>query len=113
MKNASIDPISKFYAEIGKSMREKLDEQILGRPLMLQERKFQATMKYLNKIRPIRELSLIYRALQGDEFAQRFVIVREVMLYHNDIDYYYDAAMTFYEFVRANHLPLYEEVLRS
>jgi len=74
--------------------------------LRLQELKFQSTIEHLDKVRPLRELALIYRALRGDAFAQRYVSVRRARLYH------YDVYMTFYEFIRMNWLPVYEEVLR-
>ena len=76
------------------------------RVLRLQELKFQSNIEHLEKIRPIRELAFIYRALRGDVLAQHHVSVRRARLY------YYDIYMTFYEFIKMNWLPIYEEVLR-
>jgi len=106
-----MDPINKFAMETGKRMREKLDVQILGRTLRLQELKFQAIMEHLEKIRPIRELALIYRALRGDEHAMRECARRNINI-RLVKQYHYEVYMTFYEFIKMNWLPIYEEVLR-
>lgn len=72
----------------------------------VQSLQFRSHMRRLDKIQPIVRLATIYRALRGDRDAQREVTIEQVELYH------YDVGMTFYEFVRSNWLPIYEEVLR-
>ena len=54
--------------------------------------------------RPLPELALIYRAMHGDDAAQRQVTLGEAEAYKT--------AGTFEEFLDINRLPRYEEEIR-
>ena len=103
-----MDPIEKFDKMIARCLREDLDLRISGRLLRIKELKYQALMERLDRVWPIEKLALIYRALRGDidTEVRMTVTIEQVELYH------YEAYMTFYEFIRSNWLPVYEEVLR-
>ena len=72
----------------------------------LHEQKFRSLMRHLNKIRPLEELAMIFRAFHGDPWAQAMVTIGEAELYT------WDVHITFTTFLRINQLPVYEKVLK-
>ena len=70
--------------------------------LIIQERR--KLMRRLPEIQPIDRLAEIYRAQAGNHDAQRDVTIEEAERY--------EPSGTFEDFLRVNHLPVYEVVLR-
>ena len=70
----------------------------------LQAHKMACAQRRLEKIRPLGELAVIFRAMVGDKAARAVVPAQVAAMYEH--------GPTFSDFLRVNRLPVFEQELR-